>query len=715
MKPSDPNRSLFRKQELEILLERPSSPQEEVDAYAELAWELRISQPERAETLAQKAAELAQTGIFTEEAYQAGQAAGLIALAFLQTHAGHLDVGVATYMQALAILSDAPVSRNTIRLWYTSSWNSFFLGDYPTALEQALKALKQSEQLDLNLEKAWALDAVASIYGITEDFPNALKAHQEAVEIFKEQHDVDGTIRTLNNLAMTLYQMGDYAPALEHARQSLELAQKWDRKNDQLNLSCTIAQISIDMEQLDQADAYLNKAFADAEVLESTYIYHAFVLIEWARLSLKRGNVEKAKSYLFQALKLAQENDQKAEQAQCHQRLSEIYEAQGEIGKALEHYKAFHTLNIEVSGERASNRLSALTVMHQIDSARHEAEIYRLKADHLQSAVEEQKRIQELLENLANVDGMTGVANRRFFDEQLTQEYARHQRTNRELSLIFLDIDYFKNFNDTYGHLAGDDCLRQVAQVLKMNISRVTDLVARFGGEEFACILPETKLKTAVQIAEKIREAVFDLDIPHSASTTTNRVTISLGVATAQSCQGGSPVDLIVKADQQLYAAKAGGRNRVRSSVLTTQELPQRKEHSMELVRLVWQKKFESGDPVIDSQHQMLFDMTNQLLDAMFSKQSREAMLPFLSEILTRIRWHCREEERILAKLGYTEMQRLSTEHGWLIRKGTDLLLKFEAGTSSIGEVVEFLSYEVVYQHMLQSDKRFFQFLKKNH
>ena len=707
------SRSHRRIHELEGLIEQFTSPREEIEASAELAWELRISHPERAETLAQTAIELAQTGKFEEELDNKGLAAALTALAFLQTHAGLLDIGVATGMRALSILGDSMPSQTTTRLWYSLSWGSFFLGDYPTAMEQALMALHQSDRLNLRIEKAWALDALGSIYGISKDFPNALKAHKESVHIFEEQNDVDGTLRALNNLAMTLYEMKDYAPALEYALLSLQLAQHWNRNHDMLNLSCTIAQISIDMGNLDQAEEYLRKASANAEVLESTYIYHAFVLMEWARLALKRDDAERARSYLFQALALAEKQDQKAEQAQCHKSLSEIYEGQGEYSEALRHYKAFHTLNDEVIGERATNRLSALTITHQIDTARQEAEIYRLKANQLQSDMEEQKRIQALLEILAKVDGLTSVANRRHFDERLTQEYARHSRTSSELSLILLDIDYFKDFNDTYGHLTGDDCLRQVAQVLKTHVSRTTDLVARFGGEEFACILPDTNADAAIQIADKIREAVFDLAIPHSSSNTASRVTISLGVVTAKTYTGGAPVDLIATADQQLYAAKAGGRNRVSASVLKTPLLLRRKELPLELVRLVWNEDFESGNAVIDSQHQSLFATVNQLLDLMSSRQSQQLTIPVLTDLLEHTGRHFLEEERILAELGYAELQQHAIEHGWLIRKGTDLLQKLKAETISIGEVVEFLSYEMVFQHMLQTDQKFFPLFRK--
>jgi diguanylate cyclase (GGDEF)-like protein/PAS domain S-box-containing protein len=159
------------------------------------------------------------------------------------------------------------------------------------------------------------------------------------------------------------------------------------------------------------------------------------------------------------------------------------------------------------------------------------------------------------------LDGLTGIANRRRFDEALAREYRRHARGGALLSLVLIDIDHFKAFNDRYGHIQGDACLRRVAEALRQNVSRAGDLVARYGGEEFACILAETDATAAAALAERLRRAVAALDIPHEASPTAGRVTISCGAATARCLPGGSPLDLLARADAQLYRAKAAGRD----------------------------------------------------------------------------------------------------------------------------------------------------------
>ncbi|MEL6129635.1 MAG: diguanylate cyclase [Cyanobacteria bacterium J06627_3] len=176
---------------------------------------------------------------------------------------------------------------------------------------------------------------------------------------------------------------------------------------------------------------------------------------------------------------------------------------------------------------------------------------------HKKNAEALQQQNQELTA-LARVDALTQIANRRAFDEFLSNAWAARNHT--PLTLILCDIDYFKLYNDTYGHQAGDECLRLVAQALKKAVKRQPDLVARYGGEEFAVVLPNTALAGAKHVAQTIQTTVQALDIEHRLSTVKPYVTISLGIATVSSTANGSPQELIAAADQGLYQAKSEGR-----------------------------------------------------------------------------------------------------------------------------------------------------------
>ncbi|MBF0338818.1 MAG: PleD family two-component system response regulator [Nitrospirae bacterium] len=168
----------------------------------------------------------------------------------------------------------------------------------------------------------------------------------------------------------------------------------------------------------------------------------------------------------------------------------------------------------------------------------------------------------EMLKNLSLRDGLTGISNRRRFDEYMEIVWNYSIRESLPLSLILIDIDYFKLYNDHYGHQSGDSCLIEVAGCLASSINRKTDVVARYGGEEFTCILPNTHLDGAVSVAGKFRDDIIALQIPHSRSSANDCITISQGIATLIPSDTSSPETLIKMADQALYKAKENGRNR---------------------------------------------------------------------------------------------------------------------------------------------------------
>jgi diguanylate cyclase (GGDEF)-like protein/PAS domain S-box-containing protein len=185
--------------------------------------------------------------------------------------------------------------------------------------------------------------------------------------------------------------------------------------------------------------------------------------------------------------------------------------------------------------------------------------------------VTDRKLLQDQLAQMAFLDGLTGIQNRRAFDLALEKEWRRAARSGQPLSLILLDVDHFKKFNDTYGHLTGDDCLRAIAAAAQICLRRPDDVVARYGGEELAVLLPGTSADGAEEVAQRLCAGVMDLGIPHSGNDGRGIVTMSGGVSTAVISPRGRiqmPQGLLRAADAALYKAKALGRNQVTSSVL---------------------------------------------------------------------------------------------------------------------------------------------------
>lgn len=170
-------------------------------------------------------------------------------------------------------------------------------------------------------------------------------------------------------------------------------------------------------------------------------------------------------------------------------------------------------------------------------------------------------QLQQQLEELSYLDGLTGVANRRMFDNRLQVEWSNAQRTGQPLSLILLDIDYFKEYNDHYGHIQGDDCLKSVGQALSGAAVRPRDLMARYGGEEFVLLLPETDAQAAAQVAERCRQLIREQNIQHAHSQVGPLLTLSLGVGTLTPGPLDQPQAFIETVDRLLYKAKHQGRN----------------------------------------------------------------------------------------------------------------------------------------------------------
>jgi diguanylate cyclase (GGDEF)-like protein/hemerythrin-like metal-binding protein len=328
---------------------------------------------------------------------------------------------------------------------------------------------------------------------------------------------------------------------------------------------------------------------------------------------------------------------------------------------------------------------------------------------------ESDRQVRQLQDRLRQVqhetlsDPLTGAFNRRKFETALDDEIKRSVKDGSALSLLLIDIDRFKQFNDEHGHLVGDDVLRLVSGVIKQSC-RTGDTVSRLGGDEFAIILPDTSVEGAVVVAEKVRQCVMERELlKRSTKQTIGRMTISVGAAQYQ--DGDSADTIVARADQWLYAAKRNGRNCVGGPYRPGSLASIIVDRSHRGLR--WSASYECGNPVIDREHCQLFVLTNTILDCDVTSEAQ--LLAFstrLDVLMSHIASHFRDEEAELAARRYDSLSQHKAIHSKLLNNADQLRSEVQSGRRTVGDLREFIINVVVFQHILTSDREFFPLFK---
>ena len=322
-----------------------------------------------------------------------------------------------------------------------------------------------------------------------------------------------------------------------------------------------------------------------------------------------------------------------------------------------------------------------------------EAVILILDGSRLQNQLSRQNRELHLK---ASTDELTGLKNRLLLDSQLSAEKEMAVRYNLPLSLILIDIDFFKVINDNHGHPMGDQVLKTIALICRNNL-RITDQIFRWGGEEFLIISPHTDSISAEHLAEKLRVLV---ESNHFDSVGT--VTISCGVATLTLNE--ETQDWFKRVDEALYQAKKQGRNRVAVSYSS----PHPGYPSQNSNLLKWQNTWESGHSLVDAEHKELVGLANRLLGISFSMGMGKELGPALKDFMDHSAVHFSNEEEVLKQCGYPDVAEHRRLHQQVLSQGEHMVNLYQHGKLPFSEVFNFLVNQVLMDHLLGEDTKFF-------
>ncbi len=548
-------------------------PAEQLAALLPLAQALFVRDPAQALEIARRAQQAAR---LVEDRSALGRC--LIVQAACQLHLGHYEHALS---RALAAQNECEAAEDRAALPAVHAVLGavqFWLGDHASALEHHYRSLRLSEDTGGQAEEAAALRAIGEVYSHSGDSDKAVDYFLRALRLHGQLGDRTGEAGCLADLGEVYEDMGAHDKARDYYDKAGALqAACGDRRG--LGHTCRLlGDLALRLGDLDAAHAAFKRAlelaceFTDrrGEILAR---------IALARMQSARVRHTEAIATLGEALAQAAASGSKALLSEVQSALSDVHEAAGEAAAALRHHRKYHHLKQELESEDALKRTRALQVRLEVErTARDNIDFHRKNAELEESgrklqnlvqtlnSVNEQKTLllqqlrdqKAVLDKLAREDPLTGVYNRRHLGQHLEQEFARARRFARPLSVAMVDLDHFKEINDSFSHLTGDEVLKLVALIFQRSLRQI-DLVARFGGEEFVLVLPETPLESAMALCEKIRAAVEEH--PWREISPSLQVTLSIGVADDLSLTHHEK--LLALADARLYEAKLAGRNRV--------------------------------------------------------------------------------------------------------------------------------------------------------
>lgn len=433
-----------------------------------------------------------------------------------------------------------------------------YVGLYPDALRNMFEALNVFETIVDHRMLSLSLNGIGYTYVLLDEPAKGLPYLLESERIARETNPGTDLVNTLGSLSRAYLCMGEGERALECSLESVRVSREVGVLIKEAENLLGLGSVYLARHELVEAEA----CFQDSLVLARKHGYRfteAGALRRLGQAVMQQSQTKPAISFMLEALAIAQEIGAKQETYLCLSDLAAICKEAGDFEAAFDYYQQFHSAKQSLFSEQAEFRIKSLEIAHELQQATRENEIYYLRNVALQTEVEQRVKAQAVAEQLAIVDSLTGLFNRRHLVELAEHQLEIATRYQRPFSLIMFDVDNFKKINDTFGHAAGDKVLTILSSNVQNSLRR-SDVIGRYGGEEFVIILPETNIEAALMIAERIRQDVASLMIEFGRNRIS--VTISAGISgVVAPTKDDRIVQLIDRADQALYQAKHAGRN----------------------------------------------------------------------------------------------------------------------------------------------------------
>ncbi|MFN7037592.1 MAG: diguanylate cyclase [Bellilinea sp.] len=532
---------------------------QKIEALLRRTGPLTQSNPKRALELAREAARLAGENAPSSLEHRKVLGRALIAQGKALLELDGYDQAIPCYISALECFNPAVDSAETAEALLGLGRGMMIMGSYPEGLQYLMRALSAFQNLKDQSGEAAVRIQLGKLYLLLGEAEKALPHLETALDLAQYLTDLKLEAPVQVYLSQAFSECGRHQSAVQAGLRGVEIYQNLGIHRGEVEALNTLGEVYFKRNEYGLA---LNFFQLSADVakkfdkrLELVRAYRKIGLIH-----LAVGNISQSVDSLQSALTLASEINAQVELMECHQALAQAYKKAENYHQALEAYENYISVYQIVYNEDKDRRLRTLEVIHEVENARKDAEIYQLRNVALQKEIEERKKAQAALERLATQDPLTGIANRRYFLEIASRVIEQARRYQRPVSIVMIDVDHFKEMNDTFGHKTGDKVLIHITRCMQAALRKV-DILGRYGGDEFVILLPETTQEGARRLTERLRQAIAQQSI--TAGGVSIPITLSIGLASNVKEPALSLDELLQRADRALYDSKLNGRDRV--------------------------------------------------------------------------------------------------------------------------------------------------------